>query len=394
MKKLILFTVLALASLRGVVYAQSDDLKRFLNRSNTEKTYDPVNNFNIRFRDFVELKDAKMILDLVGVNDYDRFRNMDSILRDFKETIAFYKDSLAKHETANFRIDYVWDGEASKKIRFRIYPQDGQCFANISGRVSKLKMEQDTVRIIIEKKVPVYKDYYEWHSIQATFILNNYSNIDDIIAEQPMIKHIMDTLQQVKLARFGADGSMFSHNRQFASTVYKPYRSFNHYKTTSGIVSSEYDWYYGKKRQDYLTADFNIGVGIIRNQLSPCFDAGIHILKSFKKFNLDGYNYFGIYVSPYFLFTQNSNGEYVTNTNIFLNAHFGGDGDYNPLGLKATKWDFGLGYLISSKGNYFKNTTMKAFINVKLFQSITLSPELIMTDNFKQVFPGLTLKVF
>jgi hypothetical protein len=57
--------------------------------------------------------------------------------------------------------------------------------------------------------------------------------------------------------------------------------------------------------------------------------------------------------------------------------------------------NFGVGYLFARSGGYFKGVTTKVFFNITLMKKgLTLSPELIITNDFREVFPGLTLKVF
>jgi hypothetical protein len=57
--------------------------------------------------------------------------------------------------------------------------------------------------------------------------------------------------------------------------------------------------------------------------------------------------------------------------------------------------NFGVGYLFARSGDYFKGVTTKGFFNITLMKKgLTLSPELIFTNDFREVFPGLTLKVF
>ena len=401
MRKLTLCTVLIIIGLQGALFAQTKNHNTLLDRTKTQRVFEPCTDWNIRFRDIVELKyGSKMILDINQTSDYNYFRPMDSLLIRFKDAISFYQDSLNNLGTAHVRIDFVIDENSdTRKIRFKKYAADGDSYlSNGSGnKVSMLKLESDTVRLIILKKVTVHKSFYEPRAIQATFILNNYSDINNIIAEQAVIQQAIDTLRQTKQARLHYADTSGGRN-WFATTMYKPYqigdkKYLPRFHIYLGILNNDLD-FYTKKRNDYLTLDFNIGVGLIRNTIAPCADIGIQIVRSFKKYNLDGYNYFGAYLSPYFLFEKNANGDYITNTNVFLNAQFGGDGGAEPMGLKTSKFDIGLGYLVVSKGNYFKNTTIKAYMNFKLFQSVTISPELIATDNFKQIFPGITLKVF
>lgn len=394
MKKLILFTALALASLQGVVYAQSDEVKAWMKRSNTQRVFSPVGKFNTRFRDFVTLKNAKLIIDATSLRDYDYFKPMDSLLMSFQKDIVFYKDSLSANMAGHVRIDYVInEGSNTRKIRFKKYTPDGDCYATTKGNVTQLKMEQDTVRIIIEKRVEVHKDYYEWYQCQATFIINNYTDVANIIADQPEIRHIIDTLQQTKQARYGPD--KFGRHTTYASSVYNPNIKNKSFRLVNGLRESELESYMGASRQDFLTVDFNMGAGLVRNKLAPTLDAGLQIQQSFKKFNLDGFNTYSLFVQPYFLFDKNANGDHIANTNMFVNFSWGTGSEIGDhFGLLSKQNTIGVGYLVLSKGNYFKNNTFKVFYEAKLKSGVTLSPELIITDNFKQIFPGLTLKVF
>lgn len=394
MKRLMLCTTLVLMSATGMLYAQSADVKAWLKRSNTQRVFSPLGKFNTRFRDFVTLKNAKLIVDATSLNDYNYFKPMDSLLLMLKKDVTFYKDSLEANKTGNVRIDYVInESDNTRKIRFKKYSGDGDCYAKTNGNVVQLKMEQDTVRIIVVKKVEVRKDFYEWQHCQATFVVNDYTYIDAIIADQPIIRHIIDTLQQTKESRYGPDRK--GRSNTYASIVYNTNVNGKKFRLVNGLIENELEAYMGASRQDFLTIDFNIGTGLIRDKLAPTFDGGLQIKQSFKKFNLDGFNTYSLFVQPYFLFDKNANGDYIANTNMFVNFSFGTGSEFGEhLGLLSKQNTIGIGYLVLSKGNYFKNNTFKVFYEAKIKNGITLAPELIITDNFKQIFPGLTLKVF
>ncbi len=402
MKRLMLCTALILLSAIGKLYAQENDDDPLRQRSATQRLFDPCDKWNIRFRDFVELKEGKLILDIVRINDYKYFMHMDSILSAFKHDIAFYNDSL-ENGTGHVRIDYVINEQTGdKKIRFKKYAADGESFVNINGNISKLKIEQDTVRIIIHKQIKTYRNFYEPYAIQATFLLNNYTNVDYVIAEQSMITHIMDTLKQAKMARYSykdsSDISFYGWTR--SSTYFRPYSTFSnivypYYKTIDGIAKNELAFFRESRKMDYLTTDLNIGMSLVRNTLAPSADLGLQIIKSWKKYGFSNDNNFGgLYFQPIFFFDRNAKGDFITNTNGFVNFHYGAETENTYFGLKLRKASFGVGYLVLNKGDYFKKNTFKLFSDLQLKNGFTLSPELIITDNGKQVFPGLTLKVF
>ncbi|MCW3122185.1 MAG: hypothetical protein JWQ38_1677, partial [Flavipsychrobacter sp.] len=128
MKKLILSTVLILISLQAQLYAQNDyvsaGMKRMSVKSKAELTFN-ANEEMIYIKDFVVLKQGRMILELNSMKDYESFRNLDSILQLLRKDIAFYKDSLDADPTDHVRIDYALNEEyAFKKIRFKKYKPD------------------------------------------------------------------------------------------------------------------------------------------------------------------------------------------------------------------------------------------------------------------------------
>jgi hypothetical protein len=77
-----------------------------------------------------------------------------------------------------------------------------------------------------------------------------------------------------------------------------------------------------------------------------------------------------------------------------VNAEIGSEYDNKTFGVQSRRASIGCGYLFGPKGGYFQNTTFKVFTSIEVFQKVTLSPEVIITNNFKQVFPGFTVKVF
>lgn len=406
MKRLMLCTALVLMSATGMLRAQNNDV-----RAKTDLIFN-CEKCLINIKDIVLLKDERMTLELLRVDDYELFKNMDSILMNFRKDIAFYKDSLENESTGSVKIDYVVNPQNNtRKIRFRKYPPNGKLFVKQTNELSKLKVEQDTVHIIIERIPPIEVNGYarskgigkgHWQSstfryrVQATFVLNNYTNIDYFISNKEELQHIVDTLRETKRLLVNKHTGTLPP----ISVVYRPYSldgdkqriigAQQRYKQYTGIIKDENDY---SSANDYLTVDMNVGISLLRNTLAPTADLGLQIVRSSRKYDPNISNCYGIYFQPIFLFDKNSSGNYITNTNGFLNLRFGtqnlNDGDKHPT-VRA----FGAGYLILNKGDYFKKNTFKVFMDLQLNKDIRISPELIITDNGKQVFPGLTLKVF
>jgi len=389
MKSLILTTALILINLQGKLYSQSY-LAKQMSKSKTEATFNANENL-INIRDFVVLKEGRMILELSDVTDYQNFRNMDSLLATLMKDIVFYKDSLAADPTGHVRIDYVINSDYSfKKIRFKKYPSDGNIFMNQNGEVSKLKFEHDTVRIIIQcskpgisrKANPCMIPY----SVQTTFLLGNYYDVDRIIADNAL-KGIIDTLEKESQPK----QKKKQHFPDPVTIIYNPYYSGpGRFSKFSILLDNEYDYVLRRKSNKSLTANVTIGAGLIRNTITPMADFGIQ----YNRYWNNNHNIFRLSASPYYFFDKDENGNYKVNNNWFVNIDMGSIYEQNAPGWFGKECTIGLGYLFYQQGGYFKNTTFKIFTDLQVIPWITIVPEVIVTDNFKQFFPGVTLKVF
>ena len=80
--------------------------------------------------------------------------------------------------------------------------------------------------------------------------------------------------------------------------------------------------------------------------------------------------------------------------NWFINFESGSIVESTQPGWLGKETVIEVGYLALQKGDYFKNSTLKLYTNLVLTKAITITPEIIFTDNFRQLFPGLTVKFF
>jgi hypothetical protein len=364
-------------------------------KSKVEQTFNTNENL-ITLKDFVTLKTGRLILELSNVFDFDNFRNMDSLLRDFKKDIAFYADSLAANPTSNVRIDYVLnENYSSKKIRFKKYPSDGNIFANSDGKISKLKFGQDTVRILFQKSKPGFAKRPTSkcsipYSIQATFILGNYTDIDKLL-EEKVLNGIVDTLQ--KMSQSSKSRSEF-YSKPLTIT-YNPYFAGNNSLKKFYMVSgNEYDIYTpSNSTRNLFTINADLGFGLVENLIAPCAEINaMYIQKSYWHNNKD-YDFYKLSVTPYFLFDRDPNHNLVVNDNWFLNFTIGSVYEGNQYSWLGKKVSLGVGYLIQHRGDYFPNSTYKIFSDIEITKRLNISPELIFTDNARLAFPGFTIKV-
>ena len=391
MKKLILITVLTLVGLGPGLYAQSY-LAKQMSKTKTELTFN-ANDGLINIRDFVVLKEGRMILELSDLDDYESFRNLDSLLTVFKKDIAFYKDSLSANPTGNVRIDYAISPEYSfKKIRFKKYNADGNIFMNQDGDIARLKFEQDTVRIIIQKIKPgiargKHAPCSVNYSVQATFVLGNYYDIDKVL-EDKVLNDIVDTLYKASQTKRLKDKKY----PEPLSIVYNPYYSGkNSFKRYEGLLNNEYETVPHKIR--YFSIHADIGAGLVRNTLVPTADIGMQYNKYFGDHSND-HNIYRLSAAPYYFFDKNEAGNYIISNTWFINADIGSIYDKSAPGWFGKEATIGIGYLVAQKGGYFQKTTFKIFTDILIVPEITIVPEVIFTNNCKQIFPGFTLNVF
>ena len=404
MNKKIFIAALIMISLTGRLFAQNDGesyFEKMRPKNKTEEVFG-MSKYYVNIRDFVHLKDAGMMLELNNVADFNRIKNLDSILNQFRKDIAFYKDSLEKYP-GNVRIDYVLqDDHDFREIRFKKYKPDGDMYVNNTGDVSRLKVDDDTIRIIMHvhgeeyefmKKMSI-KDtnfrYRPWYTIQVAIWMNNYSDVDKLIADKSMLRHCMDTLQATKGKK-----TVSSPFRNPSSTVYRPYqvgvRRFTTYPAS--ILKSETvsPWNISN-RKNHISLGLNVGAGLVRNTIAPMGEIGLTYTNHRAYRNDDYFTFMSLSMTPYFFFDRSADGQFFIKDNWFANFQIGSPGDL--LGLKTKLLTMGVGYLVVENGNYFKGPTMKAFMTLRLKEAVTISPEIIFTNNFKQIFPGITLKVF
>jgi hypothetical protein len=408
MKKIILAIALIVSAWGA--FAQLDNrpyLDQVWSRSRTDIRFEQPEAW-INIRDVVHLKNRnKMIIELNNVGDYDYLRHLDELIAKFKDDIRFYQDSLNDIAPGNVRIDYSVTTDSTSfidrvEIRFKRYPPNGDAFIKKNSEVAKLKLEQDTVNFILRvfaknrHKSHISSTPYDY-SIQASFFVNNYSDLFKLGDDKEFLNHTVDTLISTKKS-----GTVSSPYKFPSTTIYKPEIVEGKFRfiQSNGILKREdiYSWNKGINRSDKVQITLNMGAGLVRNTLTPMAEGGIgwyNMRPAYytKKFQQDEINTFiGASVTPYFFFDRNPDGNFYVKDNWFVTLEMGGATNF--LGLSSPLVTGGVGYLFAQKGNYFKGTTMKAFMNFKIRNGPTISPELILTGDLKQIFPGITVKIF
>ncbi|GAA4465341.1 hypothetical protein GCM10023093_17370 [Nemorincola caseinilytica] len=409
MKKMIAAAMLM--AMAVTTHAQDNDDRDAVHMpTTTERNFAMLSGY-VNIRDYAYLPNKAFVkFELNNVAQYEEIKNgLDTIVAALLHDIAFYKDSL-KSDGGNVWIDYAIDEKLGvKKLRFKKYPPDGDIFVNKKGDVAKLKIEQDTVRILVRhyplvpalpdnarRREKNYQRLEHYQVYQVTFCVNSYEDVARITADKQSLWHAIDTLVATK-----KEGTVNRPYKFPSSSRYNPYATSTvkdkylasfadvRFKRYPGLVTTDDGRAWNAlKRADEFTMNANFGIGLMRNVLAPYAELGFELSRSNGRMFNNKYQRFRyrVYGSCYFAFEHNAaDNSYKTLPNWFVNADLGDNND-----LFA-----GVGYMVKGNGGYFTGTTVKAFMNVRLLKKgLTLSPELIFTNDFKQVFPGLTLKVF
>ena len=140
---------------------------------------------------------------------------------------------------------------------------------------------------------------------------------------------------------------------------------------------------------DENSGGFNIDVGasLIRNTITPTFNFNLHYYRDNKyKFQLG--------TTSSFFFERDSTKKFHAYPNTFVKLEWYWK---NKSGKDLHKFDnsgwegLGVAYLLDSQGDYFEGPTFKVYYVMGLVRSAVVSLELIITDDFKTYFPGLTI---
>jgi len=133
----------------------------------------------------------------------------------------------------------------------------------------------------------------------------------------------------------------------------------------------------------------NIGVALIRNTLAP------NVYLSLKM-NVNNKYQLGLNASSYYLFERDTARNFKMYGNLFAGIEFLKprelivNGNNERKEESADWWGIGISYLIENNGDYFNDPTFKVYF-INEIEHITILPELIFTDNFNTLFPGVTI---
>ena len=138
-----------------------------------------------------------------------------------------------------------------------------------------------------------------------------------------------------------------------------------------------------KRKNDQLALTLGAGAGLIRNQLVPKLSPTIALKRKRMEYSVTyDLNYF---------FERQENRQFKLYMNNFLDFGVGTKLFNRPENVDVYQ-KLTIGYLIYAKGDYFGKNTFKLSYSYPITnKAIRLMPELYITNNFKTIFPGISV---
>ncbi len=316
-------------------------------------------------------KGEKMKFELNELADLDRIDNIDSVIRLFLQDIEPLRDSLAD-ELKTRRIDYLVDAAPGNKVRLQQFSPTGNSYLVNNGAVAALKLEQDTVYIIIQAPgaalVPFKKQANGVHYFRVSFYLNSLGNLTGYMGGR-LQESVRDIKKHAdgKWAR-GKAGIMYSRSQPAISS------NFTKGQTTQG---------------DYLNVRLSADIQNYKNVFVPSLSFGFTVVTN--RYNVK--REYSLMSESHFSFAKTDSGKLQTfrNTFISLGYYHTKTGDD-----KSNFWyspSISIGWLARQRGTlYDKNTFRIGFGRVMIFgDKVKLEPVVYFNDFFKGVTPGIRL---
>ena len=140
---------------------------------------------------------------------------------------------------------------------------------------------------------------------------------------------------------------------------------------------------------DENSGGFNIDVGasLVRNTITPTFNFNIHYYRDNKyKFQL------GTLTNFFFERDTTEKFKMYPNTFVKMEMYWKKQDKNKTHKFDNSSWSgLGVAYLLDSQGDYFDGPTFKIYHIFGITRGAVIALELIITDNFKMYFPGMTI---
>lgn len=303
----------------------------------------------------------KLIISLANGHDLHSFENVDSLLVVFLGDLRPIRDSLADPMTVK-RIDYLIDTSGHKKLRIRQYRPPGTSFLVDGSEPALLKIRQDTVYILIVKKVARHGEGKNIDGLRydrLCFLLNRYNDLDAYVTNG-----LNDKIQTI------LTGIKEPHHAYLCPFCY-----------TYGSPTVKPHTHYSNGLKFIATAD----IQNYRNYFVPSFtlDGAVDLMRSRNDYII------GAFWQPLFFFPTNVQGQIQTFRNDLVGIGFQ---DYKPERPDGWQPAVSFGWIVRNEGNYFNNKpTFSLGVGAWRHGPISISPSMYFDRFFRNVTPSLEL---
>jgi hypothetical protein len=130
--------------------------------------------------------------------------------------------------------------------------------------------------------------------------------------------------------------------------------------------------------------DLPVGASLIRNTMAP----NLSLLLSYNHKNKYEIALSG---SLYYFFERDAQRNFSTYINSFVGVQFSSH-DKKESKKSSSRWvGSGIAFLVSRQGDYFQGRTSKIY-GIYSYKKIEILPEIYVTNNRRNIFPGLTVR--
>lgn len=319
-----------------------------------------------------------MKVELTDIEDLERFKNIDSLVKIFLQDMNPLKDSLAD-ELSSKHIDYLTDELGRKKIRIRISKPVGSSFLLQQGNLAALKLEQDTIvfsgSYLYTVTSTLLKPFKEIRYYRLSFFVNQWTDLNQLSATG--LNEKVSTIQKNRKSRWKKDSDGNWHIKNGDPSIFSDHQP-------AGYVSGT---------GDYLTSLTSTAFQNYKNYFVPSASLGIGLVFSNGKIKRE----LGLLWEPNFFFSKNAQGSLQTYRNDFLTFSYRRSSLKNGNDIPAVSFlnAFSFGYLIRRSGDFFDKNSMRFGVGaVSLFKNrINIEPVFYFNNLFKGITPGLRLAV-
>jgi len=387
MKKLLFIAMLVATGMTQILFAQNNEII-YTNASKTDQLFDAGRMGSLRHLFVINLKNANLVKVRVANKEaFEKLLNLDSMILAVSKNLALLKDSL-QDEMTQKRVDYLNDPGSFVKIRIRQYRPNGTSFVLENDGPALMKIEQDSLNIIGNqviqremKNASVPQGAYVRVSYQVSFVINDINKLEEL-ADGTLNK----TMQELKEQWDGLDKWSSKKN----SSLYAYYNtSQSKFITPMGVQVSLKKWFF----RPYV----QLGLQNVNNILTGSIGTGIelaHRVTTSASFRGSFTTRYQLIWEPYFFFEKQApENTFSMRRNDFVT--FQRISESSVSYSSGSKFEFkqflSLGYLVHRSGNYFSDNTFKVGLPGASFKFISLVPEFIFHDLFKNFQPGLKL---